>query len=236
MTEERRYDEDEVAEIFAVATQTRADAPARVGTGEGLTLSELEDIAEEVGIAPELVRGAARSLDAGGSAAVRSRMGVPFGVGRTVDLPRPLTDLEWQRLVVTLRETFGATGRIDVVGDLREWRNGNLRVLLEPTPSGSRLRMTTRKGDLAPLVAMSVSMLAVALILLVVGTISGNVDAAASLFLGLAGLATLGASVARMPFWARTRAAQMEEIAEEVAELTAVPPAEPSATSRSIQD
>ena len=225
MTEDRRYDEDEVAEIFAAATEARADAPARSGSGEGLTLPELEEIADEVGIAPELVRRAARRLDTERGGAVRARMGVPFAVGRSVDLPRALTDHEWQRLVVTLRDTFGATGKIDVSGDLRQWRNGNLRVLVEPTTAGHRLRMTTKKGDLGSLVAMGFSMLALALILLVAGTISGTVDAAASSFLGLAGLATLGASIARMPLWARTRARQMEEIAEEVTERTALPPA-----------
>lgn len=55
----------------------------------------------------------------------------------------------------------------------------------------------------------------------------GTVDASASAFLGLVGLATMVSSAARMPFWARTRARQMDEVAAEVVEVTGLPPAEP---------
>jgi len=37
-----------------------------------------------------------------------------FGVGRTVDLERRLTDAEWDQLVVDLRETFDAAHSHDV--------------------------------------------------------------------------------------------------------------------------
>ena len=225
MNDERRYDEDEVAEIFEAATEAQAGARAPITTGEGLTLRELHGIAAEVGIPAELVTRAAQRVGAPRASTTRSWMGVPFGVGRTVDLPRALTDLEWQRLVATLRETFEATGKLEASGELRQWRNGNLRVHMEPTGTGYRLRMTTRKGNLQGITAMGFSMLAVALILLVIGAVSGTVDAAGSMFLGVVGMLTLGVSLGRQPFWARTRAHQMDEIAAEVAELTALPPA-----------
>jgi len=227
MTKERRYEEEEVAEIFEAATDAQAHARTRITTGDGLTLRQLHEIADEVGIPKELVTRAARHVDAPRESALRSWMGVPFRVGRTVQLPRALTDLEWQRLVAILRETFEATGRVEVSGELRQWWNGNLRVLMEPTATGYRLRMTTKKGDLQTMIAMGFSILTVALILLVVGAVSGTADAAASVFLGLAGMLTLGVSLGRQPFWARTRARQMDEIAAEVAELTALPPPDP---------
>ncbi len=61
MPDERRYQEDEVAEIFEAASVpaiSRTGAPSQ----EGLTLTELQAIGREVGIAPERIAEAAASL------------------------------------------------------------------------------------------------------------------------------------------------------------------------------
>jgi hypothetical protein len=152
-------------------------------------------------------------------------LGVPIGVSRTVELSRALTDLEWQRLVAMLRETFDATGRVEDAGGLRQWWNGNLRVLVEPTGSDYRLRMTTTKGDFRSLTAMGFSILTMALMLFFVGGVSGSVNAAGPVFLGLVGMVTLGVNLGRMPVWARTRSRQMDQLAAEVTEWVALPPA-----------
>ena len=50
MTEERRYLEEEVREIFEAAT-TESDSRGRaLSPGQGLTLAELQDIGGEVGL------------------------------------------------------------------------------------------------------------------------------------------------------------------------------------------
>jgi hypothetical protein len=66
--------------------------------------------------------------------------GLPIGVGRTVELDRPRSDSDWERLVADLRETFEARGMVRYDGPFRQWTNGNLQALIEPTPSGHRLR------------------------------------------------------------------------------------------------
>jgi hypothetical protein len=228
MTGERRYDEEEVAEIFRVATEERLPAVGGgggVGPSGGLTLPEIQAIAREVGISTDLVARAALQIGGGGSRGTTSVLGVPIGVERVVELPRDLTELEWSRLVARLRETFQATGQVESSAGLRQWWNGNLRVLVEPTEGGYRLRMTTRRGDLGPLMGVGFGFLAMALVLLVVAGISGKETMAGALALSLMGIGTLGVSVARLPFWARTRARQMEEIAAEVTAAAALPPA-----------
>ena len=72
---------------------------------------------------------------------------MPIAVGRTLPLPRPLTDREWGMLVTDLRETFGATGRVGEDGNARYWRNGNLHAFVEPAEGGYRLRLGTVKGN-----------------------------------------------------------------------------------------
>src|ERR1041384_7029784 len=75
-----------------------------------------------------------------------NRRGLPIGVERWVTLSRRLTDEEWERLVVELREVFKARGRTQSDGSLRQWPNGNLYALLEPVPGGQRLRVGSLNG------------------------------------------------------------------------------------------
>jgi len=46
--------------------------------------------------------------------------------------------------------TFDARGTIRSEGDFRQWTNGNLQALLEPTDAGHRLRLKTVKGQAIP--------------------------------------------------------------------------------------
>src|SRR5437870_5501660 len=103
---ERRYNEAEVAAIFRVATEG-AQTPA-VGRPreEGLTLSDLQSIVNEVGIAPDAVAQAAHALDVQRPTAARTLLGLPIGVERTIALHRTLSDADWDLLVVELREVF----------------------------------------------------------------------------------------------------------------------------------
>lgn len=130
---ERRYSEAEVTAIFERAAEAQQSARRQLPAGEGMSLAQLQDIGREVGIPSELVDQAARSLEREGQPASRKFLGLPIGVGRTIELGRKLTDEEWERLVVDLRETFDAKGRVRYDGPFREWTNGNLQALLEPT-------------------------------------------------------------------------------------------------------
>src|SRR5690348_13925499 len=64
---DRRFNDDEVAAIFARATDAQHTGQRQSSSGEGLTLAELQEIGREVGIAPELITQAATSLEKSGS-------------------------------------------------------------------------------------------------------------------------------------------------------------------------
>ncbi|MFV1988350.1 MAG: hypothetical protein ACC682_13800, partial [Gemmatimonadota bacterium] len=168
MADERRYGEDEVDEIFSLATRTgdaRLPAPT---VQEGLTLGELQDVGREVGLSPERVAEAASTLDARLETLPRATaFGAPVSVGRVIEVPRAATDREWQVLVSELRETFDARGRVASHGDMREWTNGNLHAFLEPTATGHRLRLGTRKTGATMVSAIGAVGLAAGLLLLV---------------------------------------------------------------------
>ena len=212
---ERRYTEDEVAEIFRRATETAVRARGQAPTGEGMTLAQLQDIGREVGIAPDQVRQAAVALDRQPQTARRTVLGIPIGVSRTVELGRELDDDEWERLVVDLRQTFDAKGTLSRDGSLRQWTNGNLHVYLEPGEHGHRLRMRTLNDSLM-LGALAGSFLSAFFLLVTVavaakrGLYVGPLVFPGLISLGAAGLAS--ASLLRLPGWARRRLSQMEQI------------------------
>lgn len=113
MTDERRYRDEEVAEIFEAAATPAPVRDRAVTTQDGLTLADLQAIGREVGVAPERIADAASALDRRDSIMPhRSELGMPIAVSRAYDLPRAPTDHEWGIIVSELRETFGARAQL----------------------------------------------------------------------------------------------------------------------------
>lgn len=220
MTDERQFIDEEVEEILERATSRDPSRPtSSASSGKGLTLRELQKIGSEVGIAPDRIAEAAHAVATRGPVAPpRMFLGTPRSVSRTVRIPRPLEDEEWNRLVADLRETFDAQGKIGMAGDLRSWTNGNLQVHVEPDGEAYRVRMRTLKGSTVPAVAMSgvfLFMATVFFILTLVGEASSGGYVMAALF-GLVGVGSLGYARASLPAWAAERTAQMEGLAERI--------------------
>ncbi len=221
MSADRRYSEKEIASIFERATRAQEIARYKTAAQDGLTLTELQTIGSETGITPEFIAKAAASLDLAGEAAVieQSWFGLPDGVFHTINLPGPVSDVAWERLVVDLRETFQAHGKIRQDGSLREWTNGNLKAIVEPTDTGWRLRLRTRKGEVKGAIGFGMLPLLIGLFMLVM-SLTGNLSEIkpigqyiAMAFFILTGIGFIGLPFISMPKWARTRQQQMEEVA-----------------------
>ncbi|MGD8867909.1 MAG: hypothetical protein PVI01_09765 [Gemmatimonadales bacterium] len=232
---ERRYSEEEIAAIFERAAQAQRTARRQLRSGDGMTLAELQEIGRDVGIPSELVAEAALSLDRGGRPTSRKFLGLPIGVGRTLELDRRLSEEEWQQLVADLRETFDARGSIRYDGPFRQWTNGNLQALLEPTRSGHRLRLQTVKGDARGLMTAGLGIVGVAAATLIASLLTGGLAGVPTGFVSLTaiGLGVFSMGALRLPGWARQRRRQMAEVAERLALATketppALPPSEDS--------
>jgi hypothetical protein len=213
---ERHYNDEEVAAIFERAAETEHTALSVPAEGKGMTLAALQDIGREVGISPESIARAARSLEQAGRPVSRRFMGLPIGVGRTVEFDRPLTDADWERLVADLRTTFDARGMVRYDGPFRQWTNGNLQALLEPTPNGHRLRLQTTKGDSRAMMTGGGVALGAAAATLVAGGLAGSLSNTGTLmgvgFMAMMGLGMFAAGALRVSSWARQRRAQIEEV------------------------
>ena len=215
---ERRYSDEEVAEIFARATEAEHSTPRRLRAAEGMTITQIQEIGREAGIAPELVVRAAHSLDQPAQPAVKKFLGFPLGVGRTVTLERRLTDEEWERLVVDLRETFDARGVVRTDGAFRQWTNGNLQVLVEPDGDAQRIRLRTVRGGAREMMLVGLGLVGVAAVTSLAAVITGSADLASAIE-RMGGIAIMGGGLFalgsfRLPSWARLRRRQMEEIAD----------------------
>ncbi len=215
MDSERRLSDTDVSLVLRRAGEVTAQ--------QGLTVAQVQDIAREVGLSPDAVQRALAEAASGTlqPASMESSLGVPVGVSKDVILPGVLDDAGWDVLVSVLRATFNAHGKESRTGVVREWRNGRLRVAVEPTPNGHRLRMSTQKeGALRGPLIGSVSSMVYAASLLAAST-------AKPAMLMLAGVpAALSIVFATWPFltlpkWARSRSAQFDAVAREAASLVA---------------
>ena len=222
---DRRYSDDEISEIFRRATEVQERAPQRqLPPSQGMSLTELQSIGREAGIAPDLVAQAARELDQPALPRVSSVFGIPTGVARTVQLERRLTDDEWDGLVVRLRDTFNARGTITTQGAFRTWSNGNLHVLVEPNGEGQSVRFRTTHGSSRGIMVAGMVTLAVTATSLGMAALAGlyalnnTIDTVGSLI--FIGGALFGVGALQLPRWRKTRREQMDELAERLLRIT----------------
>ena len=222
MADERRYRDDEVAQIFETASAPAASR-AESSAGQGLTLAELQAIGAEVGIAPERIAEAASSLARvqPPPLARRTELGMPVTAGLVVDLPRALTDREWALVVADLRETFGARGKESSQGETRQWTNSNLHAFIEPTRTGYRLRLGTLKGDALALNRMGGFGIAMGALVAATPLFTGSPPGAlpGAAMLGAIGIGAIGFNALRLGRWARVREEQMKAIADRTREM-----------------
>ncbi len=219
---DRRYNDQEMAAIFRAAAEGPESPYREVPPEEGLTLAELQAIGREVGISPAAVAEAAQRLEIRQGAGSGTFFGLPIGVARTVNLNRRLTDQEWEQLVVQLRDVFNARGSTRSDGSLRQWTNGNLQVLLEPTETGHRLRFRSLHGAARASIGAGFAALGVTAATAIATAIGGHLgDAVPGIaFLLAVGLGMIVSGAVRLPRWARLRGRQMDALASQIA----VPP------------
>lgn len=225
MHTERTYTEDEVAVIFERAAQAQKTAQQQAHRNTGLTLAELQQIGATAGIDPNFIARAATAMGHLEEVPPPAKhMGIPVGVSRTVNLPGPLSDEAWDQLVVDLRETFEAHGNVRQDGSLRQWTNGNLKVLAEPTREGQRLRLQTMNANGRANIGVGLISLFFGLGILILALALGKGSLVEMLsivaLIVSAGIANIGYAAFKLPRWAKTRQQQMEAIALHAVEYT----------------
>jgi hypothetical protein len=140
------------------------------------------------------------------------------GVGRSATTLPWLTDEEWKRLVVQFRDVFKARGRAEADGSLRQWTNGNLYVLVEPTSKGDRLRLGSVNGRAIASLRLGLVSLGGAGFVAIAALLGGHVASAGTIAgLVAGGVVIMAMGALRLRGWARLRERQMEELAAQLA-------------------
>ena len=80
--------------------------------------------------------------------------------------------------MVQLREVFNARGVTRSDGSLRQWTNGNLQVLLEPTDHGHRLRFGTMNSAARASIGVGLVAFGMTLFMTISAIIAGNLGSA----------------------------------------------------------
>lgn len=227
MTDVRRYDDDEIREIFALASRGEKSDARALPSREGLTLSELQEAGRDAGLEPDRVARAARALDTRHEVQPRgTTVGVPTAVGRVVQLSSEPTERQWELLVAEMAQTFGGIGAVTGHGSLRHWNNGQVHAFLEPTDTGYRLRLTSNNAAGLTALGMGGVGLAMGAFFAIVITAAGK-PLGALAFPGAMVLAAVLAVLWSMlsgPQWAMQLETQMERIAERARELVVSAP------------
>jgi hypothetical protein len=222
---ERRYTDDEIADIFAHAAE-RGVTPPTAPANSGLTLVELQRIAGEVGLEPEAVAVAAARLNRPAAmsrqpAAVTGRhFWLPVEIGRTVELPQRLTDAEWQDLVADLQTTFEARGKTEETDSARKWTGGGARAVLTRTAAGETLQLRSFRRQGVVMLWTAVVSFNVALVAFffpvvgidILGTNDDNTLIRVATFAAIAGLGIVAATAQRLKSWARLGRQQMDNV------------------------
>lgn len=139
---ERRYNEEEVGLILRKAMESSPGT--RREESHAVTLSELKEIAGEVGIEPARIEAAARSLDAAESTVKRSA-GIPTAVHLTRLVDVELREDDLPKMLIIIREVLARQGIVtEVLGGL-EWQArssiGGQYVSIRPQDGGTRLQV-----------------------------------------------------------------------------------------------
>lgn len=116
MSEPRRFNEREVAEIVRLATEGRA----KPASTDGLTLSEIQAVVGELGLDSGAMADAAKQVEAGLPESYIHGSQVEFL--RTYD--GELDDAGWEEMLLIARRRAGQAGEVTVRGNTREWNGG----------------------------------------------------------------------------------------------------------------
>jgi hypothetical protein len=226
MSSQRRYSQDEIASIFRQAAKDQEIAKDQHSKSDGLTLSELKEIGMETGITPDLIEQAAEAVNKAVPTKAPARlMGLPVSASHEIDLAGPLSDENWNRLVVDMREMFRAHGKLEQIGQFRSWRNGNLQISVEPTEAGHRIRMRTFKGNASAGLLGSLAGGAVVLLILLALVSTGDLDAGGTkmlMLMSMLGFGAFGINFFRLSQWSKERMGQMQALATRAREMAGI--------------
>jgi hypothetical protein len=120
MSEDGRiFSEKEIGLVLKRAAEIQGKQPRT--TGYGLSMEELQQLAAESGLDPELVVAAALELDSDDAAEGTNWWGGPLTLTLVRVVEGPLSDDTWEEMLAVLRRQYKETGITEQRGSTRQW-------------------------------------------------------------------------------------------------------------------
>lgn len=158
--DERRYSDEEFALILRTASEAEdglTPTPVPTPPQEGLTLPEIQEIAEEVGIDPHRVSRAALMLSVGEPETLVRLAGGPVKYRHEHVIEGELTAEDMIRIIDVARREFETQGESREVMGALEWRGstaGSSSVSVSLTPRGGETTLRTYVNRTEPLLGV----------------------------------------------------------------------------------
>src|SRR3982751_5285903 len=159
ITTSRRFNEQEVALIIKRASELQ-QTETTTESNAGMSLAELEQVAREAGLDPELVRRAATDLDTRVTDQTPNAfLGAPTALRleRTIDGEVPAD--EFEQLVLEIQRQLGQVGSAATIGRSLQWTGQSVdrrrvstrtvQVTISPRNGRTTIRIEERLGGLA---------------------------------------------------------------------------------------
>lgn len=212
----RRFSGKEMALILKLASEMEQRE-----LGGGRSLAEIQQIAAEAGIDPQLVVRAADSLAVRRSTTSSRLLGAPTSASFERSVPGKASLEELAALLGTIRQGMGQEGEATQVLGALEWRHSeplgaSAFVQVAPRQGRTLIQVTGRYGDSAGWRYATAAILAL-MVSAVVGT---EVEAALVIELGLIGGVWAAAYAGARAIWSRVgrgRERQLREVADALA-------------------
>ena len=125
---DRQFTHSQASDLLAAAA--KLEAATIQATGSRLSLDEVREAAEAAGIDPRFVDAAMHAT--AGREQEERWLGVPVTTVRTLIVPGHLDADTWARVVAAVRDSFGAEGVTESIGNSRRWSNQKTVVTAEP--------------------------------------------------------------------------------------------------------
>ena len=124
MGSDRLYTEKEISEILKRAGKVQAAQSEKVTMG--LSLEEIQHIAEEVGLEPDIVASVANEIDIEPEQEEEgfiSSLLIPTKIDIEQIIPGELSEEEWPEIVSMIERKVGKSGASSQIGRMMEWKS-----------------------------------------------------------------------------------------------------------------
>lgn len=158
MSDQRTFSKKEISKILKRASeiQTQKDL---YGDQEGLSESELVQLASEVGIDKDSLIEALNDHNTPAFDQTFNWMNATSRIQNINSVPGEVTDENWEELVQEIRRITGGIGKVTKVGNTYEWEQrrkelGYKHISLTPQKGSTKIQMVSGWGGMKPIVYM----------------------------------------------------------------------------------